>query len=100
MSEEPKINVKVYIADRPYRLKIESGEEENVRKAAEHIKERMHELQTTYGAKDKQDYLAMASLLICVELMENKTTGEVVDDEAHEKLDQLNTILSEFINKG
>ena len=38
------INIKVIIADRPYRLKVAPKEEEVVRKAAKLIKQKMKEL--------------------------------------------------------
>ena len=54
---EDLININVTICDRPYRLKIKPEEEENVRKAAKQLNDKVKDLQQQYAAKDKQDYL-------------------------------------------
>jgi len=95
---EKIINVKVLVADRPYRLKIAPEEEEHVRKAAKYIKQKIAELQNAYGAKDKQDYLAMASLLICVDWLKSKDNVQLEDHEIKDKLGRLDNILNEFLN--
>lgn len=55
--------IKVTIANRPYRLKIESEEDEEViRKSAEHIGKLISEYSSKYHYNDFQDLLAMISL--------------------------------------
>ncbi len=95
---EKIINVKVIVADRPYRLKIAPEEEEYVRKSAKYIKQKMSELQNAYGAKDKQDYLAMASLLICVDWLKSKNNVQLEDHEIKDKLGRLDQLLNEFLS--
>lgn len=77
MAETKKdiININVIIADRPYPLKIERDDEENVRKAARDINDKIKQFQQAYGAKDKQDYLAMCTMMYAVENI-NKTKSE------------------------
>lgn len=95
-----EINIKVIIADRSYRLKVNPRDEEHVRVAAKLIKEKMQELQGMYGAKDKQDYLAMASLLLCVDLLEKESEIKTEDHGLKQKLDVLDELLTEFMQKG
>ena len=94
------INIKVIIADRPYRLKVTPKEEEVVRKAAKLIKQKMKELTETYGATDKQDYLAMTALLLCTDLLKIETNLKQEDTDLKEKLDQLDDILTSFLDQG
>lgn len=99
MSEE-LININVIIADRPYRLKIKPEEEEGIRAAAKRINEKVKEFQNVYEAKDKQDYLAMASILFAVEAHHTKQPAKAaVDPAVAAKLEELNhhltTLLSE-----
>ncbi len=57
-----ELTIKVIIADRPYRLKINSNEEENIRKAASLINERIKEYSEQYAFNDRQDLLSMVVL--------------------------------------
>ena len=57
-----ELTIKVIIADRPYRLKINSDEEENIRKAASLINERIKEYSEQYAFNDRQDLLSMVVL--------------------------------------
>ncbi|MFH0892943.1 MAG: cell division protein ZapA [Bacteroidota bacterium] len=55
--------IKVFIADRPYRMKVAgSAEESSIRKAAIQINEKVEVFSKSYYFKDKQDLLAMIAL--------------------------------------
>ena len=97
MKPDELISINVIIADRPYRLKIKTAEEENVRKAAKMVNEKVKEFQNTYEAKDKQDYLAMASILFAVDSLNNLGTGPESNNEFTDKLDELDTTLTKYI---
>lgn len=94
---EEQININVIIADRPYRLKIKPSEEENVRKAAKKVNEKVKSFQSTYEAKDKQDYLAMAALLFSVEALNGGGSEPRSDDQLLTKLDELDNVLADFL---
>jgi cell division protein ZapA (FtsZ GTPase activity inhibitor) len=83
-NSEDIININVLIADRPYPLKIKRNEEENVRKAARDINEKVKQFQQAYAAKDKQDYLAMCTMMYAVELMSYKQKTIINNDEEFE----------------
>jgi cell division protein ZapA (FtsZ GTPase activity inhibitor) len=72
------ISVTVIIADRPYPLKIRRSEEDKVREAAKRINDKIREYQLGYSGKDKQDYLAMASLNLTMEMIHQKHAAPVV----------------------
>ena len=55
--------IKVFIADRPYRMKVKGEEEESsIRKAADQINKKVEAFSKSYYFKDKQDLLAMVAL--------------------------------------
>ncbi len=93
------ININVIVADRPYRLRAKKHEEENVRKAARLIKEKLREYQSAYDAKDKQDYLAMIALMFAVDTLNYKDQNQELDATFKEKLTELDAILTEFLGK-
>lgn len=99
MGPEQMININVIIADRPYRLKIKPAEEENVRKAAKLINEKVKDFQNVYEAKDKQDYLAMAALMYAVDSVNLKTKSSSSSEELELRLDEIDAILTGFLNK-
>ena len=59
-----QLNIRVEVADKLYRLQVNPEEEEFVRIAARHIKQKIYELKGEYASGDKQDYLAMVCLLM------------------------------------
>jgi len=99
MSEDGTININVIVADRPYRLRITPEEEDNVRKAARMIKDKMRELQKMYDAKDKQDFLAMSALMFAVDSLNMQDQNSDKDEKVFKKLTDLDGILSEFLKK-
>ncbi|GAB4314159.1 MAG: cell division protein ZapA [Bacteroidales bacterium] len=66
-----ELTISVTLADRPYRLKIQSNEEEMVRKAASKINEMIKQYSSSYAFNDKQDLLAMVVLDQALEAMRN-----------------------------
>ncbi len=96
MSQE-LININVIVADRPYRLKIKPQEEETVRQAAKSINDKLKEFSAQYGAKDKQDYLAMVTILFAVEALNARKKHVVEDPAVTEKLAALNTLLDNVL---
>lgn len=88
------IHINVIIADRPYPLKIKRNEEENVRKAAKEINDKVKEYQQVYAAKDKQDYLAMTALMYAVREMNSRHQNVVGDMEVRKSVEQLKDVLA------
>ena len=91
------ININVIVADRPYRLKIKPQEEETVRQAAKSINDKLKEFSQQYGAKDKQDYLAMVTIMFAVEALNARKKPVVEDPKVGEKLSALNTLLDNVL---
>ena len=58
------------MADRYYPLKIDRSDEEDIRKAAKMINEKVLQYKQKYVDKDIQDFLAMASLQYVIKMLE------------------------------
>lgn len=59
---EELIPINVLIGDRTYRIRIEPGDEEVVRKTLKLINDKIVEFKTNFSGKDMQDYVAMVVL--------------------------------------
>jgi cell division protein ZapA len=66
-SQEEMIPVNITIADRTYRVKVASKDEEAVRKTAAIINQKMVEFKGAYAGKDMQDYISMVLLWFATE---------------------------------
>ncbi|OIP03435.1 MAG: hypothetical protein AUJ97_04460 [Bacteroidetes bacterium CG2_30_32_10] len=87
--------ITISIADRPYRLAINNEkEEENVRKAAVLINEKLKEYSTHYAFKDKQDLLAMVVLQFAAKVMDIELQNEVESQKTMDELLKIDKILS------
>lgn len=97
MDSKELIHINVIIADRPYPLKIKQEEEEGIRKAAKFVNEKVKEFSHVYAAKDKQDYLAMCSLMMAVEVLKHEEAPAGQSDSAVAQLSELNTLLDQAL---
>ncbi len=90
------IPVNILIADRSYRLKIESTDEEMVRKTAALINDKIGEFKTQFAGKDMQDYVSMVLLWFATE---QKQSGiELIKlEEAAEKLNSLEKMVDKAL---
>jgi cell division protein ZapA (FtsZ GTPase activity inhibitor) len=87
--------ITISIADRPYRLAINSEkEEENVRQAARFINEKVKEYSTHYAFKDKQDLLAMVVLQFAAKVQDLELQNEMESKKTIEGLIEIEKILS------
>jgi len=87
--------ISVNIAGRAYRLRVEAKDEENVRKAAVLINDKVEEFAGNYAFKDKQDLLAMTALMNTSELLQSKTKSDSMSVTVHDKLKEIEVILTE-----
>ncbi len=74
-----ELSIKVNIADRQYPLKIQANDEENVRKAAWKVNERLKEYVEKYAVADRQDALAMIALEFATEYFSEQEKGTEPD---------------------
>lgn len=89
---EQLIPATIVIADRNYRIKIQSKDEEVVRKTIKLINDKIIEFKTNFAGKDMQDYVAMALVWYATEQNTN-STNEVERENIAEKLNLLEKML-------
>lgn len=85
------IPVNIVIGDRTYRVRIESRDEEKVRKLIKQINDQILDFKTRFAGKDMQDYVAMVLLWFVTE----QQNGESVLDsgEISNQLKELESLL-------
>lgn len=95
--EEDKLTINLNIVDRNYPLKIDRNEEENIRKAAKLINDRVLQYSKKYADKDTQDFLSMTTLQVVVKMneLEKNSNVSTVLDELNNLNKDLETYLSE-----
>jgi len=82
----------VVIGDRSYRIKIEPGDEEMVRKTVKTINDKIIEFKTEFAGKDMQDYIAMVLIWYATE-QASGTGSSVERDTLFEKLGTIERLL-------
>lgn len=80
------IAASVLIGDRTYRIKLESKDEEVVRKTTKTINDKIIEYKTEFAGKDMQDYIAMVLIWFATE----QTAKGLTAIESENLIDQLN----------
>ncbi len=75
MDEE--LSIRVNIAERYYSFRVQAKKEENIRKAAKMLNERVLEYQQRVPGKDTQDFVAMVALQNTVKLLEYEQNTQI-----------------------
>ena len=91
-----KLSIKINIANRFYPLKIERSSEENIRNAVKSIEKRLKFYEDNYAIKDKQDILDMCLIEYASKIEKNKNTKLISDDGITDKLDIIESLLSDL----
>lgn len=93
------IPVNIVIADRSYRLRIQSEDEEAVRKTAALINDKIAEFRSNLAGKDMQDYVAMVLLWFATE--QNQSGMDLVKwGEAAASLSSLEKMLDKALSES
>jgi len=76
------IPINVLIGDRTYRIKIETQDEEMVRKTLKTINDKILEFKTDFAGKDMQDYVAMVLLWFATQpnLEDQNSSSNEIDE--------------------
>jgi cell division protein ZapA len=95
---DDKLSIRINVADRYYPLKINRDDEEDIRKAARIINEKVLQYKQKYLDKDTQDFLAMAALQFVNQLieLEGKTEKNDLTVTLKELNDQIVSALPEI----
>lgn len=92
---DDKLSIRINVADRYYPLKVNRDDEEDIRKAARIINEKVLQYKQKYVDKDTQDFLAMAALQFVNQLIElqNKTGKDDLSESLREISDTIGSLL-------
>jgi len=90
-----KLNIKLSISDRLYPMKINSLDEEIMRKSSLKINKMIKDFSEKYAVKDNQDLLAMCALSLSVELEKKKKNDVFTEKEILQGL----TLIDESLSK-
>ena len=92
---EQLIPINIVIADRSYRLKIASQDEEVVRRTIKTINEKIVEYKTNFSGKDMQDYVSMVLLWFATEQQKPALAATTSGD--HEKLKKIEDLIDKVL---
>ena len=95
--KKEEISIKVTIADVIYPLRISLDEEENVRKAARLINDKIKVFREDYRISDKANLLSMVALQFATELLTYKEKTWIEDNGITEEINQIEQLLDEGI---
>ncbi|AWO00933.1 cell division protein ZapA [Chitinophaga alhagiae] len=95
---ETLIPVNIVVADRTYRIKIRTEEEEDVRRVMKEVNEKIIEFKAAYAGKDIQDYIAMALIMYATHPATSGGKAQAgVAPFLLEKLQHLDNLLDEHL---
>mgnify|MGYP000660164487 CR=1 FL=1 len=92
------VSIKVKIADRIFPIKVSTQEEFFVRAAVKNLDSRIKEIRAHYGIKEYKDVLAMIALEMATDQAKSQNRKTIDDDGVTEKIDQLDEMLSAYID--
>jgi cell division protein ZapA len=95
MKEE--ISIKVNIADVVYPLKVSIQDEENVRKAAKLINEKIKLFKNDYEISDKSNLLSMVALQFACEVLQYKDKAWIEVDGVSVQVKDIQNLLAESL---
>jgi cell division protein ZapA (FtsZ GTPase activity inhibitor) len=83
------IPINIVVGDRTYRIRIQSGDEESLRKISKLINDKILEFKTSFAGKDMQDYISMVLLWFVTE----QQSGGIAENDIANSLLQLESLL-------
>ena len=83
------------IADRFYPLSVNAEQEEQVRKAAKLINDKLKAYEKQFSVKDKQDILSMCALELATELIQLQSKPLIEDNGLSKELAEIQHLLKQ-----
>ena len=93
---ETLIAATIVIGDRNYRIKMNQGDEETVRRTVKTINDKILEYKTNFAGKDMQDYIAMVLIWLATEQAQQQQPGLPADWS--EQLESIEKAIDNQIN--
>ena len=95
---DEKINIRVVIAERPYKMAVAREQEEFVRKATKIVNNTIESYSKAFNYKDHQDLFAMVALQNTTRTVRLEAEKSFRDMEMETKLQELDDILTQHLN--
>ena len=95
---DEKINIRVIIAERPYKMAVAREQEEFVRKATKIVNNTIESYSKAFNYKDHQDLFAMVALQNTTKTVRLEAEKSFRDREMESKLKELDDILTKHLN--
>ncbi len=83
------IPINIVVGDRTYRIRVQQGDEESLRKLSKLINDKILEFKTNFAGKDMQDYISMVLLWFVTE----QQSGSIAGDDIESSLKLLESLL-------
>ncbi len=93
-----KINIRVVIAERPYKMAVAREQEEYVRKATKVVNSTIKSYSKAFNYKDHQDLFAMVALQNTTKTVRLEAEKSFKDKEMEAKLNELDELLTKHLN--
>jgi cell division protein ZapA len=93
-----EFKISVNICDRAYRLKVNSDEEEIIRKATKKIDEQIKEYSHHYAYNDKQDLLAMTALHFTLSSIKCDEEKAGIREALDSKIGDIESVVNEHLD--
>jgi cell division protein ZapA len=93
-------NINLIISGRPYRMTVDSAEEETVRRASEVLNQAIIDYSKSFEFKDNQDLFAMIALQNVVNSIRLEDEKSYMEKELEKKLSEIDAVLTSHINKA
>ena len=90
------IPINIVVGDRTYRIRVQPGDEESLRKLSKQINDKILEFKTNFAGKDMQDYISMVLLWFVTE----QQSGTIAGDDITSSLRQLESLLDKNSGSG
>jgi cell division protein ZapA len=94
-----KLKIKLSIADRVYPLTVDPSQEEGLRSASKKIDAMIKQFEENYAVRDKQDVLAMCALQFASQVEQKQGDNAIDGKETLERLQKINDLLFEYLDK-
>lgn len=89
--------INIVIGDRTYRIRIDMGNEEIVRKTVKLVNDKILEFKTSFAGKDMQDYIAMVLIWFATS-QKSGESNPVEDKYLQERLASLENQLNKALD--
>lgn len=98
-SDNSKLNISVFLAERKYMISVLPSEEAGVRKAADYINQQSKELASKYAFKDRQDILALISLMNTTKMQDFEKNLSFINEEFGNKVKEIEALVDVELEK-